>query len=483
MTGHILVCIGAGEMALSEPFRLDHRDGGTNGYRVFYQGVRSMETVLSGGRKIEGTWEQVAGSVPDLWRIRLPGSAAFRQLYAGGSRQVRARSVLPGQWHRLDTWYNPLASAMIDGQPSGPVDRLPGVASAHDAGILVQWDNMGPCDITALSSVGDVEFVLHHDWVVTRIGVEAILSADDRRLLIAFHPLQGKWLMERDWPPKRTNQPFYLENALEFLDEPGEWFFDKTSEHLYYRPLSGQAPEAAGLVMPQGPATLLEIVGSSFIRQVQAMTVRNIRFEYTNWARPNDDGFLDGQANNFQDIHGGVNVHGHPPPALRIETSRDLVIEDCHFQHLAGSAIEVGTLGSEITIRGNRIQDASGIGVVAGTILHPSQVSRIRIEDNFLSRIGAEYAGAPAIFVPYATGVTIEHNEIAHVPYTGISVGWGWTYEPSVYQDNLIRANHIHHVMEMLGDGGGIYILSRADGCVIEENYIHDIVRSPWTRV
>ena len=43
-------------------------------------------------------------------------------------------------------------------------------------------------------------------------------------------------------------------------------------------------------------------------------------------------------------------------------------------------------------------------------------------------------------------------------------------------RNNQIEYNEIHHVMEMLGDGNGIYIRGAGPGNVIRRNYIHDLV-------
>ena len=66
------------------------------------------------------------------------------------------------------------------------------------------------------------------------------------------------------------------------------------------------------------------------------------------------------------------------------------------------------------------------------------------------------------------------------MPYTAVSVGWGWTVETTPLKDNLIRRNRVHNVMRLLSDGGGIYTLSKQPGTIIAENYIFDIVRSEW---
>jgi hypothetical protein len=82
--------------------------------------------------------------------------------------------------------------------------------------------------------------------------------------------------------------------------------------------------------------------------------------------------------------------------------------------------------------------------------------------------------------VGYARNVEIGHNEVFNLPYTGISVGWGWTKMTNALRDNFIHANHVHHVATRLCDTAAIYTLSAQPGTVVSENYIHDITMSPY---
>jgi hypothetical protein len=61
------------------------------------------------------------------------------------------------------------------------------------------------------------------------------------------------------------------------------------------------------------------------------------------------------------------------------------------------------------------------------------------------------------------------------LPYTGISLGWNWSAAPTVCEGNLVTANHIHHVVQLLSDGAGIYTLGRQPGTILRGNVIHDV--------
>jgi len=74
-----------------------------------------------------------------------------------------------------------------------------------------------------------------------------------------------------------------------------------------------------------------------------------------------------------------------------------------------------------------------------------------------------------------AANTIVRNNEVRDLPYTGVSVGWCWTPKPTMCRENHIEYNHIHHVMQRLSDGGGIYTLGWQPGTTIIGNVIHDI--------
>jgi hypothetical protein len=91
-----------------------------------------------------------------------------------------------------------------------------------------------------------------------------------------------------------------------------------------------------------------------------------------------------------------------------------------------------------------------------------------------VSEVGVEYWGAPAITAFYVNNIHLLHNEIANVPYSGISLGWGWSYttDSTTAHDNLVANNLITDLTQRARDGGGIYTLGQEPGTVIVGNVI-----------
>jgi hypothetical protein len=80
------------------------------------------------------------------------------------------------------------------------------------------------------------------------------------------------------------------------------------------------------------------------------------------------------------------------------------------------------------------------------------------------------------VFILQSGTNLVAHNEIDHLYYTAISVGWTWGYQETPCRENIIEFNHLHEIGQgMLSDMGGVYTLGIQRGTVIRNNLIHDV--------
>jgi hypothetical protein len=63
-----------------------------------------------------------------------------------------------------------------------------------------------------------------------------------------------------------------------------------------------------------------------------------------------------------------------------------------------------------------------------------------------------------------------------------------FTTHGSPSQNNIVRANHVHHVMQEVDDGAGIYVFNthfdyhdKSSRLYVVRNFIHDVKRGPYT--
>ncbi len=98
------------------------------------------------------------------------------------------------------------------------------------------------------------------------------------------------------------------------------------------------------------------------------------------------------------------------------------------------------------------------------------------IANNYFTRVGLEKRSTYAICILYTENFEVVHNEIFDVPYTGISVGWGWDWAKSITsKNNTISFNKMVDNQTVASDGGGIYIFGEQPGTVMEGNYVRNL--------
>src|SRR6185437_5591238 len=133
------------------------------------------------------------------------------------------------------------------------------------------------------------------------------------------------------------------------------------------------------------------------------------------------------------------------------------------------AGLSLGDGSQNDVVQGCLFTDISGNGLDLGGVDQPLApiaefTSGNRIENNLFRNVGAEYRGGIPIVVGYARNTVIAHNEIDHIPYAAISMGWGG-WPDKIHQagqansstGNVVRDNRIHNLMLVLADGGGIY--------------------------
>ncbi len=268
--------------------------------------------------------------------------------------------------------------------------------------------------------------------------------------------------------------PTYIENAYQLLDQPGEWYLDHAAKMLYYIPLAGQNMRTAAVVAPV-LQTLIQGSGSldSPIHDIQ---FTGLTLAYATWLAPTAaKGLVTMQANWGYD--------GQRMPANIVFTAaHNVQFQQDVFTHLGAAGLDLYAGSQNNVVNGCRFTDISGSGIQLGGIDDPDPAdlrawdSGNVISNNYIDNVADEYHGGVGIFAGYVADTVVSHNEVADLPYTGISLGWGWADNPVTNMvDNQIIGNNVHDVVQLLWDGGGIYTLGLETNGVIQDNYVHDI--------
>jgi hypothetical protein len=487
----VRIILRAGVYQLDSPLFFRPEDSGTETSPTLIEAATNEQPVVSGGVWVGG-WKKLDGEISDLpeaargqvWVADAPKFGGrlleFRQLWVNDHKAIRAREPNGDAFNRLVAWDKTNQEAWVSTPALGTV--------RHPA---------------------QLEMVIDQVWEIAVLRLKS-LRLETNTACLTFQQPESKIEFEHPWPPviMTTNYqtPFFLANAIEFLDSPGEWFEDLTAGKIYYWPRPGEDLTQAKVAAP-ALETLVRVEGT-LDRPVEHLAFRGIRFEHATWLLPSEAGHVPLQASMFMldayrlkpkgtaerpklDNQAWL---GRAPGGVSVINANHISFERCRFEHMASAGLDFQSGTHDDLIEGCVFRDLGGNGIQLGKFADPGMETHIAynpkdereicthetIANNLVTDCGTEDWGCVGIIAGYVRQTAIQHNEISNLPYTGISLGWSWTRLTNCTRDNVIYANHIHHVATRLGDTAAIYTLSAQPGTVVSENAVHDIVMSPY---
>ena len=464
--GQVRVVIHGRVYRIEEPIVFTSEDGGTESVSVTYTAASGERPMISGGRIVTGF--KAAGD--GTWVAEIPevksGEWSFRQLYVNAERAVRAREPDEG-WFRVEQ-----------------------VGKDRRTNFRYQEGDLKP-----YADLDSVELVFLHDWSITRCPVKSIDPAT--RTLSVPTQVGGntRWAV-MDWFEKKPR--YFVENARELLDSPGEWYLDENNGRLTYMPRPGETIESAEFVAPV--AAQLLVVRGTLNEPVRNLHFVGLGFEHTGW-EPANRHYWGRQACTYWTTTTAGSGRSHEeadPAAVQLDGAVTCSVKDCRIAHIGASGLWFGPNCRDTEANGCVVADVGGNGIMIGE----GQVRTVEgqpwwssvpdqaadgntLRNSLVETSGRELYGAVGVWVGLAARTTIEHNEIRNHPYTGLSLGWMW-WNPkdrpqprsTPCRETVVFRNHIHHVMQVLSDGGCIYVLGVQPDSRIAENLLHDVSRN-----
>lgn len=484
--GGITIYMEGGTYAFHEPVFIRPEDSGTKESPTIIRSVGDEKVILSGGISIKG-WKKQG----KVWVADVPvfngRPLDFRQLWVNGKKAVRARDV--EDFEKM----NRICS----------VDEKNEILYVPVVSIRRLIDNKG--NLKAKYA----EMVLHQMWCVANLRIRSVEVQGDSAA-IRFHQPESRIQFEHPWPrPMVTtdghNSAFYLTNARELQDVPGEWYHDIDARKVYYYPREGEKMQEAEVIVP-AVETLVRVEGT-LDRPVCHIRFEKITFSYTTWMRPSEKGHVPLQAGMY--LTDGYRIDpkmqrnylnhpldnqgwlGRPAAAVRVVAARQIDFERCRFEHLGSTGLDYEEAVQGGVVRGCLFHDIAGNGLLVGSFSPAAHETHLpydpadrrevctqqQINNCYFTEIGNEDWGCLAIAAGYVGDVNIEHNEISEVPYSGISLGWGWTQTVNCMRNNRVHANLIHHYAKHMYDVAGIYTLGSQPKSYVTENCVHSIYK------
>lgn len=448
--------------------------------------------VISGGVKVEN-WKKLneecfrlSSSIKDkIWVADAPvignRHLEFRQMWVNGQKAQRASQFEDGVMERM-----------------------------IDFNVKEQTITIPTPDVKHLDQAKQLEMMVHQRWAIAILRVKD-MQVNGEQTVVSFHEPESKLEFAHPWPQpviggEKGNSSFCLVNDLALLDKPGEWFQEYPSGRIYYYPHEDEIMTEAKVIVPV--LERLVDVNGSLERSVHHLYFKNICFEHVAWNRPSNEGHVTLQGGfRLLDAY-KLQIPGlpekaalenqawiaRPETAIRVKGASDIHFEGCSFQHLGATGLDYEWAVCNSSVQNCVFTDIGGTALQMGAFpdegfethvpfkpMNEQELcAGILVKNNLITEVTNEDWGCVGIGAGYVKDVSIIHNEVAHVNYSGICVGWGWTLLESGMKNNRIEANYVHHFARRLYDAGGLYTLSNQPGSVMRNNRIENLIEAPY---
>lgn len=494
VAGGIYIRLEEGVYAQRNSLFFRPEDSGTPDSPTVICAVDGAHPVISGGVAVTG-WKRGCNhpAIPEklkqkIWSVEAPlignRRVETRQMWVNGHKVQRAAQFPDGGLER-----------MIDFNPEEQTITIPVSQSVNPK---------------RLQNAGQLEMIVHQRWAIAILRVKSI-DVKDGQAVVRFHEPESHLEFAHPWPQpviggEKGNSSFCLTNALELLDQPGEWFQEYPSGTIYYYPQASENMETAEVIIPT-LETLVTIDGT-LSRPVKHIQFNGITFEHTSWMRPSYQGhvtlqggfpLLDAYKLQEPGLPEKAELENQawitrPETAIRVRGAEHIDFKHCTFRHLSSTGLDYEWAVTASSVEDCQFTDIGGTALLVGAFpdgglethipFIPADVrelcSHITIRNNFISNVTNEDWGCVGIGAGYVRNMDISHNEVCHLNYSGICVGWGWTSLESGMCNNRIEANYVHHFARRLYDAGGLYTLSNQPGSVMRNNRIEHLIEAPY---
>jgi hypothetical protein len=506
LTSPMTVWIRGGEYVLDSTIIFGPDDSGTNEFPIYYRAYSNENPVFTGGKKLahwkksiddpQGISEKAKGK---LWYHEVPdtpdGVWQITTLYDGQKLLSRSRSQK----------FKASDQQVLDPYNAQPKD-VRGVEWDAEPLVFSREFRYNSEDLKAWDTPSDVEILLSpkHRWLVNMLPLERI-DTENKTAFFTVDPTYGI----------RPENEYYVENAIEYLDEPGEWIFDSKEGRVYIWPENSldEADVRAPFLQE-----FIRVEGIEDSIQVRFLHFEGLTFRHglrDTW-KPGDKG-----------LQHDWEMFDKGNALLRFRHTEDCSVAKCTFEASSGSGIRMDLHAQRIKVADCEISYLGGTGILLsgyGPGLKDENKFNI-VDNNYIHHVGTIYKHSPAIFIAQSGHNMISHNTIHDLAYNGMIISgcrphelvlakplrnrreWvssirvdeigpyikhitpemlrNWLefdvskIEPLLHsRENCIEYNEIYRTMLELHDGNGIYFSAMGKNNRAVKNYLHDIYNS-----
>jgi Right handed beta helix region len=406
----IEIFIKKGIYYLTETIRLSQKDWAEKKLSII-----GNNAIVSGGKKLKLKWVKYDNKI---WMTPFD-SNPFEQLFVNNQQQILAR------YPNYDS-----TARNFNGSAADALEKLK------------SWKNSAGAYVHALH---EGEWGSFH-YQVSKVKNNEIIWT-------------GGWQNNRPAPLHKNYR--FVENAFEALDNPNEWYYDKSKNTIYYYPSLGIDPNKAVFVA-SNLIHSIEIIGA-MQKPIRNIKISGIKFQH------NERTFMQPYEpllrSDWRIYRGG---------AILLENTENCIISECEFSDMGGNAVFFSRYNKNSTIKSSLFHDlgASAICFVGDTSAvrsasfqydfyipyqnldkaagpknekYPRQCTAT---DNLIYRVGQVEKQSTGVHIEMSSEILVSHNSIYDVPRAGLNIGSG------AWGGHIFEFNDVFDTVQETGDHG-----------------------------
>lgn len=380
---------------------------------------KNENVTISAGRRLQLNWSVYKDRI---YKAVIPQGINFERLYVNGNLQAMAR------YPNYDS-----AAPFFHGT----------AADATSIRKTAKWKNPAGGYIHALHA---------YEWG----GYHYLVKGKDAAGELI---LEGGWQNNRPGPMHKEKR--FVENILEELDAPAEWFFDKVNSTLYYYP-----PKNINLATAVTEVSRFK--ESIVLSGTMDKPLRNVQLIGLNFTH-NERTFMENREpllrSDWTIYRGG---------AVLLEGTEDCKIKDCNFIGIGGNAIMFSNYNKRDTVAGCHIASIGSNAVCfigdPKAVRSPSfgyenyikynQLDKTPgpltnnypqhcvVTDNLFHDLGEIEKQATGVQIEIASSITVSYNSIYNTPRAGLNIGDG------CFGGHILEYNDVFNTVKETGDHG-----------------------------
>ena len=512
LSSPVTVMIRGGEYPMRETVVFTPEDSGTEAFPIAYKAYTGETPVFTGGLKLTN-WKPVESDpkgVSDaakgkLWAAEIPaelkGKWQITSLYDGTKLLKRSRSPefsvsSAHKQDRANAQPKDVRELLNFGDPAVTFDRT----ITYENEDLKPWEN-----------ITDIEIHMQpkHHWLINLLPLESI-DPGTKTAKFTVDPTYG--FSGKGKRGKDEGNKYYVENAIEYLDKPGEWSFNSLEGRVYIWP---ETPLEEADIRAPYLQEFIRVEGVEDKEKAKYLTFAGLTFRH---------GLRDTWMPGDKSLQHDWEMYDKGNAILRLRHAEHCIVKSCVFEASSGTGVRLDLSNQHHTIKDSVFAHIGGTAILlSGYAPGLKDESKFNtVTNNYIHHIGTIYQHSPGIFIAQSGHNTITHNTIQDLDYNAMVISGCRPHELAYYatlknrrewvgslrvdeikpylekvkqvlekqwlnsdvslfedllhaRENRIAYNDISRCMLKLGDGNAIYFSGMGKNNICEFNYIHDV--------